>query len=258
VVLDAKTGAYSRHFSVVPHDFHDWDVSAPPALVTTRGGRRLMAVTPKDGRLYGYDLASSAQLYATPITTIENDKAPLTAAGTRFCPGSQGGSEWNGPSYSPQSNLVYTGSVDWCVTVQVAPPEKVAATPVGQSWAGTPQGDFGKFDPKDRWGGWVTATDADSGAVRWRFRTDAPVLAGVTSTAGGLVFTADMGGNAYGLDAASGAPLWRDRLDGAAGGGVITYMAGGQQYVAFIAGTNSPIWPVDKKTAKIVVYSLAP
>jgi len=258
VVLDAKTGAYSRHFSVVPHDFHDWDVSAAPALVTTRGGKRLMAVTPKDGHLYGYDLASGSQMYATPITTIENDKAPLTAAGTHFCPGSQGGSEWNGPSYSSQTNLIYTGSVDWCATVQIAPPDKVAATAPGQSWAGTPTGDFGKFDPKERWNGWVTATDADSGAVRWRFRTPAPVLAAVTSTAGGVVFAADMGSNAYAFDANDGTVLWRARLEGAAGGGVITYMVGGQQYVAFVAGTNSPIWPVDKKTAKIVVYGLAP
>jgi alcohol dehydrogenase (cytochrome c) len=258
VVLDARTGAYSRHFSVVPHDFHAWDVSAAPALVTTRGGRQLMAVAPKDGRLYGYDLASAAQLYATPVTTIENEQAPLTPAGTRFCPGSLGGSEWNGPAYNPQLNLVYTGSVDWCTTVRTAPPERVAATQPGQSWVGTPGGDFGNFDPKERWGGWVTATDADSGAVRWRFRTEAPVLAGVTPTAGGLVFSADMAGNAYALDAANGKVLWRDRLDGAAGGGVVTYTVGGQQYVAFVAGTNSPIWPVDKRTAKVVVYTLAP
>ena len=84
------------------------------------------------------------------------------------------------------------------------------------------------------------------------------MLAAVTSTAGGVVFAADMGGNAYALDASDGTALWRARLEGAAGGGVITYMVGGQQYVAFVAGTNSPIWPVDKKTAKVVVYGLAP
>jgi alcohol dehydrogenase (cytochrome c) len=257
VVLDARTGAYRQHFSVVPNDFHNWDVSAPPALVTTSGGRRLMAVAPKDGRLYGYDLGDAAQLYATPVTTIENDRTPLTEAGTRFCPGSQGGSEWNGPAYNPQLNLIYTGSVDWCTTVQIAPPERVAATRPGQPWTGTPGGDFGRFDPRERWGGWITATDADSGAVRWRFRTEAPVLAAVTPTAGGVVFSADMAGNAYALDARNGAVLWRTRLEGAAGGGIITYVVGGRQYVAFVAGSNSPIWPVDRKSAKVVVYSLS-
>ena len=84
----------------------------------------------------------------------------------------------------------------------------------------------------------------------------APVLAAVTPTAGGVVFAADMGGNAYAFDAETGAVLWRTSLDGAAGGGVITYANGGRQYVAFAAGTNSPIWPVEKKSAKIVVFGL--
>ena len=36
VVLDAKTGAYRTHYSLVPHDFHDWDVAAAPVLVETK------------------------------------------------------------------------------------------------------------------------------------------------------------------------------------------------------------------------------
>ena len=56
VVLDAKTGAYKNHFKLVPKDWHDWDASNPPALIQTRGGKKLMAVAPKDGHLYGFDL----------------------------------------------------------------------------------------------------------------------------------------------------------------------------------------------------------
>ena len=82
VVLDAKTGEYRRHFSLVPEDFHDWDVAAAPVLATTRGGRRLLAAAPKDGLLYGFDLESGKRLYATAITTRENTDAPLTKEGT--------------------------------------------------------------------------------------------------------------------------------------------------------------------------------
>ena len=53
-------------------------------------------------------------------------------------------------------------------------------------------------------------------------------------------------------------PFDGNRAEPAGSGAAITYMVGGQQYVAFVAGTNSPIWPVDKKTAKVVVYGLAP
>jgi hypothetical protein len=54
------------------------------------------------------------------------------------------------------------------------------------------------------------------------------------------------------IPAASSA--WRATLDGASGGGVVTYAVDGQQRIAFAVGTNSPIWPVEKKTAKIVVF----
>jgi alcohol dehydrogenase (cytochrome c) len=37
VVLDARTGAYKHHFQLVPRDWHDWDVSNPPALIKTMG-----------------------------------------------------------------------------------------------------------------------------------------------------------------------------------------------------------------------------
>src|SRR2546425_2890260 len=57
--------------------------------------------------------------------------------------------------------------------------------------------------------GWLTAVDADSGAVRWRFRTPAPVVAGVTHTAGGLVLTGDLAGNLYAFDDATGKVAFR-------------------------------------------------
>jgi alcohol dehydrogenase (cytochrome c) len=255
LVLDAKTGAYRRHFSLVPDDFHDWDVAAAPTLVTTRGGHRLLAAAAKDGQLYAHDLADGKRLYVTPTTTRENTTTPLTPAGTRFCPGTQGGSEWNGPAYSPQTNLIYVGAVDWCTTVYLADPSKLTSAAPGQPWTGARGEDiFGEMDPKEKWSGWITAIDADRGEVRWRYRTPAPVLAAVTPTAGGLVFAADMLGNAYAFDAESGAIRWRTTLDGAAGGGVITYEVDGRQRVAFVAGTYSSIWPVEKKSAKIVVF----
>ena len=99
------------------------------------------------------------------------------------------------------------------------------------------------------------ASHAARGTVRWRFKADAPILAAVTPTAGGLVFTADMDANAYALDAATGRQLWRARLPGVAGGGVITYVVDGRQYVAFAAANNSPIWPHDRQTAKVVVFA---
>jgi alcohol dehydrogenase (cytochrome c) len=258
VVLDARTGVYRRHFSLVPEDFHDWDVSAAPTLVHTRGGRALMAAAPKDGLLYVHDLATGKRLYQTAITRRENAEAPLSKEGTHFCPGTMGGSEWNGPAYSPTTNFFYSGTVDWCATVKIANPDKVASVAYGQPWSGSSDEKnlFGSLDPTEQWGGWIHAVDADSGAIRWKFRAPAPVLAGITPTAGGLVFAADITGTAYAFDAMSGKVLWTTQVDGATGGGIITYAIDGIQRVAFVAGTNSPVWPVGKKSAKIVVFAL--
>lgn len=63
-----------------------------------------------------------------------------------------------------------------------------------------------------------------------------------------------MNGNAYAFDSENGKMLWQTTLDGTARGGIITYSVDGQQRVTFVAGTNSPSWPVEKKTAKIVVF----
>ncbi len=258
VVLDARHGRYRAHFTPVPRDFHDWDVAAAPVVTTTHSKQRRMYVAPKDGHLYGYDLENGERLFRTPVTTIENADAPLTEDGTRFCPGTQGGSGWNGPAYDPLTNLVYTGAVDWCTTVRVAPAETVKRASYGQPWTGSADesNPFGRMDAQEHWRGWLTATDADSGEVRWRFETPAPILSGITPTAGGVVFFGDIDGTLYALDTRSGQPLWSTQLDGAAGGGVISYVTDGEQRIAVAAGSISPNWPGPRTTGRIVVFGL--
>ncbi len=261
VVLDARTGGYVRHFQLVPHDFHDYDVSTAPALVTTRGGKRLMAVAPKDGHLYGYDLSTGKRLYREPVTTVLNADVPLGPQAVRFCPGAQGGAEWNGPAYDPATNLVFTGEVDWCASVKITSQDKLVSVSLGQAWSGadtdSPKDSFGKFDPVAQWAGWMTASDADSGQPKWRFKAPTPLMGGVTPTAGGLLFFGDMAGTLYAFDSNKGSQLWAQKIGGAIAGGVISYAGpGGRQRVAVATGMTSPIWPTEKTTAKVVVLGL--
>jgi alcohol dehydrogenase (cytochrome c) len=261
VVLDAKTGAYKRHFKVVARDWHDWDVSNTPTLIETRSGRRLLSVAPKDGQLYGFDLDSNALLYRTPVTRIENADAIFsTDEAIHFCPGSGGGGEWNSPAYDPRSNLILTGEVDWCTTVTLQSDAKIRAVGFGQLWTGmatrNPNNVLGAMDSYRRWAGWVYASDADTGAWRWRTQSNYPILSGMTPTAGGVVFFGDMGGNFYALEAATGRRLWGKNLGGAIGGGVTTYSAGGAQRVAVAAGYTSILWPTKNVPGKIVILGL--
>jgi len=262
VVLDAKTGAYKNHFQLVPRDWHDWDVSNPPVLIKTRGGKRVMAVAPKDGHLYGFNLADNKLLYRTPVTRIENVEEPFAVdKDVHFCPGAAGGGEWNSPGYDPLNNFIFTGEVEWCTTVRLQTREEVIASPLGQPWTGekslNPFNVFGKFSRGDgHWAGWLYATDADTGVWKWRLKSNYPIMSGVTPTAGGLVFFGDMGGNFYALDGATGQKLWGQKIGGAIGGGVITYTANGTQKVAVAAGYISPALPSEITRAKVVILGV--
>ena len=261
VVLDAITGAYKNHFKIVPKDWHDWDVSSAPAIIKTAGGKKILSVAPKDGHLYGFDLDTNALLYRQPVTRIENEDAPFVVGKpVHFCPGSTGGAEWNGPAYDPQLNLVFIGEVEWCTTVTLMTAEKIADVPLGRPWTGeasiNPFNTWGKADPVFDWAGWTYAVDADTGAWRWRAKTNYPILSGMTPTAGGIVFFGDMGGNFYVLDATNGRKLWGEKIGGAIGGGVITYSVNGTQKIAVAKGLTEVLWPTQITTAKVSILGI--
>jgi len=60
----------------------------------------------------------------------------------RFCPGIQGGVEWNGAAFSPDSNSLF---VDWCANVQLK--RELEVPSAGGLWLGaeTPFADIGKI-----------------------------------------------------------------------------------------------------------------
>ena len=259
IVVDAKTGDYKNHFKIVPKDWHDWDVSNPPILVQTMGGKQVMVVTPKDGFLYGFDLANNNPLYKVPVTRVENVAETFThGVEIHFCPGAVGGAEWNSPSYVPQTNLILVGEVEWCDTATPKDADELRRVKVGQPWAGmwtrNPFNMFGRMDKT--WAGWVHAVDADTGVWKWRLKSNYPIVGGLTPTAGGVVFFGDVGGNFYALDSATGEKLWGQDLGGAIGGGVITYTSGGAQKVAVAGGFSNIEWPTKPVHAKVVVLGL--
>jgi alcohol dehydrogenase (cytochrome c) len=255
IAIDAKTGKLADYVQVVKADNHDWDVDAGPVLATTRAGRPIIASANKDGLLSAIDRSPMKLRWQTPTTTRENVEAPLVPGKpVRFCPGTTGGSEWNGPAFDRSLNLLFVGAVDWCSTV-IALPAGNGGGRAGGAYSGAANG-FGDKDPFEKSQGWISAIDADSGAVRWKYRSSMPVVAGVTPTAGGLVFAGELNGDAIALDAKTGAVLWRQPTRNAIGGGVITFRAGGKQLVAVAAGFKSRVWPVPAESNRIIVFGL--
>ena len=82
VALDAKTGKYIWHFQTVHHDLWDYDLPAPPNLVTvTRDGKKIDAVaqTTKTGFLFVFNRETGE-----PLFPIEERKVPPS-----FVPGEE-------------------------------------------------------------------------------------------------------------------------------------------------------------------------
>jgi alcohol dehydrogenase (cytochrome c) len=253
VVVDVRTGKLRWYRQLVPNDSHDWDLThATPLFTASINGtmRRLVATSGKDGMLRVLDRETHGLVYEVPVTTRENAEKPVTTTPIHVCPGVVGGLEWNGPAYNAGTNLLYTPAVDWCTTFTAF--DEVRHIP-GKMYMG------GKADrdPLEKGQGWLTAVDASTGAVKWKYRSPRPMVAAVTTTGGNLVLTGELTGDFLVLDARSGDVLYRFNTGGPIGGGVVTYAAGGQQYIAVTSGTPSNMW-VDRNAGSptIVVFGL--
>jgi alcohol dehydrogenase (cytochrome c) len=253
VVLDAKTGELKGHDQFVKNDFHDWDVAASPILFTSKSGRQMVAAACKNGYLYGLRRDLKDELFKTPVTRIENTEAPLTTVGTRFLPGTQGGTNWYGASYSPPLNTVFVPTIDWATTIKLGDPPDLKKEP-GKPFIGSANA-FGDQDPKSQKFGHATAVDADTGKVRWKHDTDTPMVAALTPTAGGVLLTGDCKGNFLAFNADTGDVLLKKDMHDAIGGGIVTYMLGGKQY-AVAGGMKNGIVQTENGPAWVAIFAL--
>jgi alcohol dehydrogenase (cytochrome c) len=252
VVLDARTGKRLWHYQATPHDTHDWDLTQASPLFTAEvqgESRRLVTVTGKDGLLRVLDRATQTRLYEVAVTRRENVTVPLTVEGVHVCPGAFGGVQWNGPAFNPQTNILYVPAVDWCGTYKRAETLRYVKERLYMG------GSF-ESDPVEQGRGWLTAIDASSGTVRWRYESSRPMVAAVTATAADLVFTGELNGDFIGLDGRDGSVLYRFKTAGAMSGGIATYQVGGKQYVAVTSGAATFFWRVPPASATITIFAL--
>jgi alcohol dehydrogenase (cytochrome c) len=236
IALHLRTGKLAWYDQIVPRDDHDWDINhAGPLYRATIGGQShdLIATAGKDGMLRVLDRATRKIMFTAKLTTISNETAPVTTKGGDVCPGVLGGVQWNGPAYMPPAHLLVTPAVDWCSRYTLD--AKVTFVP-SQFYMG------GAVTMKSDASGWLTAIDATTGALKWKLHSPRPMVAAVTPTAGGVIFAGELTGDLLALDAASGAVLNRLPVGGPLGGGIVTYEAGGKQYVAAVSGTPSGFW----------------
>src|ERR1700720_4445550 len=252
VALDVKTGKLLWYKQFGPNDANDRDLSqvSPLFSATVKGKpRNLLTVSGKDGLLRVLDRDSHEVLYELPIPTrTDFDKVPAVG-GVHGCPGLLGGMEWNGPAYSPPTRTLYVSSVDWCGTfTRTDKPPEFTENAHYYGGAVTP-------DPRDQARGWLQAIDAATGTIRWKKQWPTPLVAGVTATSGGMLFTGDLNNDFLAIDASNGKTLYHFNTGGSVGGGVISYEIEGKQYVATTSGVVSGFFG-GSGTSAVIVFAL--
>jgi len=239
--VDSATGRLNWHFQAVPRDEHDWDLATTPTLYHSAGGKDMLAIAGKDGRVHGIDRTTQTPIFNTPGTRVENEIVPLDSKTWRYvCPGVQGGAMFNGAAYSPIEGMLYVGMSDHCAWYAKGAPYK--------DWSAAAR--YGA--PK----GWITALDGETGAVRWQYHADAQVLAGLVPTKSGLLFAGDTHGNLLVFRAKDGSLLHRIDAGGALNNGLISYSAGGAQYIAAAVGGATENPSTVAGPLRVVVYGL--
>jgi alcohol dehydrogenase (cytochrome c) len=180
--------------------------------------------------------------------TRMNAEVPFTfTEPVKYCPGGLG--QWNGAAYSPKQRLLFVGSADRCDSVQLAEPKYIR----GQLFFGG----LLRNKPGEPSSGQVRGVDAVTGREAWVYRSESIFVAGVTPTAGGVLFTGDGAGTFLVLDAARGKVLYRLATGGGIAGGITTYQVDGKQYVAVPSGNSSRGTWNTTGSATLFVFGLA-
>jgi alcohol dehydrogenase (cytochrome c) len=242
VALEGATGKLRWYYQFTPHDTHDWDANHVPVqaeLEIDGELRRVVMVANRNGFFYVLDRVSGELLLGEPFTEttwareIGADGRPivLNEDGSQGClPDVWGGTNFNPPSYDPARALFFVMARETCATFVPQRPDFRPGAPTigGVVWA-----------DRDAEFGALRAIDVRSGERAWEFLYPTPSMAGVMSTAAGLVFAGDNEGNFMALAAGTGEPLWHYQTGAPIWGtAAMSFMLDGVQHVMIPSGTN--------------------
>jgi alcohol dehydrogenase (cytochrome c) len=249
VAIDPDTGKMAWYYQVTPHDTHDWDAAQTPILidgVIDGRPRKLVAQVNRNGHYFLLDRTNGQHLRTVPFIgslnwvkeinaqgqPVRNPAKDATVAGTLVSPTTDGATNWPPPSFNPDTGLIYVGTAESYSVIYLTDTDKRP-----QGWGATEQ----RLGNRENA---LKAIDYRTGRVRWsRPFAMGPNghgggygAVGLLSTAGGLLFGGDNGGNFVAWDAATGKPLWHAGVGASTSNGPQTFMLDGRQYVVVGAG----------------------
>jgi alcohol dehydrogenase (cytochrome c) len=250
VALDADTGKLRWHFQFTPHDTHDWDSNHIPVLgeLPINGQtRKVVMVANRNGFYYTLDRATGELLVGKPFTgtkwareldakgrpiVLSNGVIPPggSEATTPCVPDFRGGTVYNPPSFDPALQLFFVMARETCAYYTPTKQEwQVGRSYMGGGMRKLPEPDYSA----------LRAIDPKTGAITWEHKFETASLAGVMSTASGVVFAGDHEGFFNAFDSKTGKKLWSYRTGSPIwGAAAVTYMLDGRQYVLIPSGNT--------------------
>jgi alcohol dehydrogenase (cytochrome c) len=247
IAVNVDTGKMAWYYQTSPHDMHDYDSAQTPILVDAMFNgkmRKLVLTAARNGYYFTLDRVTGERLVASKYGLFtnwaqgpnkfgapqRNPAKDATIAGSLVSPTSDGTTNWEPASYSPDTELLYTAEYDGYSIFYLTDVDPRGSMGLG-----------GKEEDNVGTGGdFLTAIDYKTGKVAWR----RPYYGnggggGLLTTAGKLLFAGDGAGNLVAHDVATGKPLWHTRI-GAVTNAPQTYMLDGHQYL--IAATGDTVW----------------
>jgi alcohol dehydrogenase (cytochrome c) len=247
VALNVDTGKLVWYYSTSPHDMHDYDSAQTPVLVDAMFNgkmRKLLLTAARNGYYFTLDRTTGEHLVSTKYGVYTNwakglnqRGAPIydpeknaTVAGSLVSPTSDGVTNWEPASYSPDTGLLYVAQHNDYSLFYLTDIDPRGSMGLG----GKEEAEVGSG------GSFLTAIDYTTGKIAWKrpYYGDGGG-GGLLTTAGKLLFAGDGAGNLVANDVANGKPLWHTRI-GDVTNAPQTFMLDGHQYL--IAATGDTLW----------------
>ncbi len=251
VAVDLDTGKYVCHFQYIAHDVWDLDAVSPPIItqVEDKNGNMVKGILHggKTGHVYVHNADDCSLIRFSEAMVPQEDMWVLpTKEGQRMLPGANGGVEWSPMAIDADLGLTYVMNLHQPMTYHV----ESTPYPGGKLWLG---GAFKVIPSEEQWGN-VSAVDYNTGKIKWKVKTQQPMIGGIMSTAGGLVFTGEGNGLFKAYDSATGNVLWKFQAGAGVNAPPSSYTVDGKQYIVVGAGGNVQL--NYKRGNNIIAFSL--